>query len=329
MSKKIPLTLAIGDYEIVRALKEGTVEPDGIELTVLTAMDSTTRHWRFLRNRDFDAAEVSASSYLVACDQGMGFLGIPVFVHRRFRHGFIFINTTKGIEKPTDLIGGKIGVKQYQSTAQLWMRGLLEHEYGVPHRTIEWFSELDESIEFTRPEDLKLSRLANDQSVEAMLAEGELDAVLHPDLIKPLLNKDPRVGRLFPDYKTDEIAYFKKTAIFPIMHVIGIRADIVDKYPWLPINLYHAFNQAKDIAMKRMVNPRIAPLVWYREAWEEQEEILGSDPWEYGMTEKNRSQLEILVGYAHEQGTIKRPIPLDELFIDITQGRKRGDEFRM
>ncbi|MFB3149053.1 MAG: ABC transporter substrate-binding protein [Alphaproteobacteria bacterium] len=329
MSKKIPLTLAIGDYEIVRALKEGSVEPDGIELTVLTAMDSTTRHWRFLRNRDFDAAEVSASSYLVARDQGMGFHGIPVFLHRRFRHGFIFINTTLGIEKPTDLIGRKIGVKQYQSTAQLWMRGLLEHEYGVPHRTIEWFSELDESIEFTPPDDLKLTRLANEQSVEAMLAEGELDAVLHPDLIKPLIAKDPRVGRLFPDFKADEIAYYKKTAIFPIMHVIGIRRDIVEEYPWIPINLYHAFNQAKDIAMKRMVNPRIAPLVWYREAWEEQEEILGPDPWEYGMTEKNRSQLEILVGYAHEQGMIKRPMPLDELFIDITQGRKRGDEFRM
>jgi 4,5-dihydroxyphthalate decarboxylase len=329
MSKKIPLTLAIGDYEIVRALKEGIVEPDGIDLTVLTAMDSTTRHWRFLRNRDFDAAEVSGSSYLVARDQGMGFDGIPVFLHRRFRHGFIFINTTKGIETPTDLIGGKIGVKQYQSTAQLWMRGILEHEYGVPHRTVEWFSELDESIEFARPEDLKLTRLANDQSVEAMVAEGELDAVLHPDLIKPLIDKDPRVGRLFPDYKEAEIAYFKKTAIFPIMHVIGIRRDIVEQYPWVPINLYHAFNQAKDIAMKRMVNPRIAPVVWYREAWEEQEEILGPDPWEYGMTENNRNQLETLVGYAHEQGTITRPIPLDELFIDITHGRKRGDEFRM
>ena len=329
MSRKIPLTLACGDYEIVRALKEGSVQADGIELTVLTAMDSTTRHWRFLRNRDFDVAEVSCSSYLVARDHDLPFRAIPVFLHRRFRHGFIFINTTKGIEKPADLIGRRIGVKQFQSSANLWMRGILEHEYGVPHRSIEWFAELDESIEFTPPPDLKLTRLAHDESVEAMLAEGSLDALLHPDLIKPLLDKDPRVARLFPDVKAAEIAFFRKTGIFPIMHVMGIRQEIIDRYPWVPLNLYHAFNESKAAAMRRMENPRIVPLAWYREAWEEQEEILGTDPWQYGLGEGNRKQLEILVGYSHEQGMIRRRIPLDELFVNVTQGRKRGDEFRI
>ncbi|MEE9289975.1 MAG: ABC transporter substrate-binding protein [Alphaproteobacteria bacterium] len=329
MGKKLQLSLAMGDYEIVRALKEGTVQADGIELTVLTNMDSTTRHWRFLRNADFDVAEVSCSSYLVARDQGMPFAGIPVFLHRRFRHGFMFINTTQGIEKPTDLIGCKMGVKQYQSSAQLWMRGILEHQYGVPHRSMDWFSELDESIDFTPPPDLKLSRLNDDQSVEAMVAEGELDAVLHPDLIKPMIENDPRVGRLFPNFKEEEIAYYKSTRIFPIMHVIGIRQEIVDAHPWVPINLYHAFNESKAMAMKRMVNPRIVPLAWYRETWEEQEGILGPDPWEYGMTEDNENQLKILVGYSAEQGMIGREIPLDELFVDVSQGRKRGDEFRM
>ena len=299
MTKKIPLTLACGDYEIVRALKEGSVHPDGIELTVLTDMDSTTRHWRFLRNRDFDVGEVSCSSYLVSRDQGLPFHAIPVFLHRRFRHGFIFINTTKGIEKPADLIGRKIGVKQFQSSANLWMRGILEHVYDMPHRSVEWFAELDESIEFDVPDDLKLSRLADDKSVEAMLAEGELDGLLHPDLIKPLLDKDPRVGRLFPNVKQEEVAYYKKTGIFPIMHVMGIRREIVEKYPWVPINLYHAFNEAKALAMSRMENPRIVPLAWYREAWEEQEEIMGRDPWEYGLGDNNRNQLEILVGYSH------------------------------
>jgi 4,5-dihydroxyphthalate decarboxylase len=265
----------------------------------------------------------------VARDQGMPFEGIPVFLHRRFRHGFIFINTTKRIEKPADLIGRRIGVKQYQSSAQLWLRGILEHEYGVPHKSLEWFSELDESIEFDRPPDLKLTRLPHDKSVETMLAEGELDAVLHPDLIRPLIEKDPRVGRLFPNFKEEEIAFYRKTNIFPIMHVMGIKREIVEQYPWVPINLYHAFNKAKAIAMKKMVNPRIVPLAWYREAWEEQEDILGPDPWEYGMTEKNRSQLEKLVGYSHEQGLIRRRMTLDELFLDVSQGRKRGEEFRV
>lgn len=329
MSNKIPLTLAVGDYEIVRALKEGAVEPDGIELTVLTDMDSTTRHWRVLRNREFDAGEVSCSSYLVARDQDMPFRAIPVFLHRRFRHGFIFINTGKGITKPTDLIGRKVGVKQFQSSANLWMRGFLEHEYGVPHKSLEWYAELDESIEFTPPPGLNITRLGHDKSVETMLAEGELDAVLHPDLIQPLRDKDPRVGRLFPNFKEEEIAFYKKTGIFPIMHVMAIHQDILDKHPWAPINLFHAFDESKAMAMKRMENPRVVPLAWYRDTWEEQEEILGTDPWEYGMTDANRMQLERLVAYSHEQGLIARAIPLDELFIDVTHGRKRGDEYRI
>ena len=143
--KKLQLTLACGDYEIVRALKEGIVQPDGIELTILTGMDSTTRHWRFLRNNEFDVAEVSSSSYIVSRDRNMPFRAIPVFLHRRFRHGFIFINKTKGISKPTDLIGRRVGVKSYQVSAILWLRGILEHEYGVPHTSIEWFSERDDA----------------------------------------------------------------------------------------------------------------------------------------------------------------------------------------
>jgi len=325
---KVPLTLACGDYEIVRPLKEGIVQPDGIELTVLTKMDSTTRHWRFLRNQEFDMAEVSWSSYLVARDQGFSFAAIPVFLHRRFRHGFIFINTSKGITKPADLAGRKIGLKQYQATAIVWMRGILEHEYGVPHKSIEWFTELDESIEFSPPPDLKLTRLPHEKSVESMLATGELDAVLHPDLIRPLVKKDPRVGRLFPDYRAEEIAYYKKTGIYPIMHVLGIKQEIIDRHPWVPINMYRAFEEAKAIAMKRMENPRIVPLVFYREAWEEQEAIFGPDPWEYGLGERNRHTLETLISYSHEQGMIRKRIPLEQLFIDVSQGRKRGDVFR-
>ncbi|MDB5648722.1 MAG: hypothetical protein JWL62_242 [Hyphomicrobiales bacterium] len=329
MSGKLKLTLAVGDYEITRALKDGTVKPDGIELNVLTEMDSTTRHWRFLRNQDFDVAEVSCSSYIASKDKGFAFESIPVFLHRRFRHGFIFINTTKGIKSPKDLIGKRVGLKQYQSSAILWLRGLLEHEYGVPFKSIEWFTELQESIEFTPPEGLKLSRVRDDQSVEKMLAEGELDALIHPDLIQPLIDKDPRVGRLFPNYKEEEIAFYKRTQIFPIMHTMGIKREIVEKYPWVPINLFHAFNKAKDLGMKRMENPRVAPLAWYREAWEEQEEIMGSDPWENGLTEKNTKQLEMLVRFSHEQGLIGRQIPLDELVLDVSQGHKRGHVFRV
>jgi 4,5-dihydroxyphthalate decarboxylase len=329
VAKKIPITLACGDYEIIRALKEGQVEPDGIDLTVLTEMDSTTRHWRFIRNRDFDMAETSASSYVVAKDRGEPVTALPVFLHRRFRHGFVFINTRKGIKSPKDLIGRKVGIKSFLVTAGHWMRGILEHEYGVPHKSLQYFAELDEDIDFTPPTDLDITRLPHDKSVEKMLAEGELDAVIHSSIIKPLAARDPRVGRLFPDFKAEEIAFYRKTGIFPIMHVMGIKQEIVDRHPWVPINMFHAFEKAKAIAMARMANPRIVPLAWYREAWEEQEEIMGPDPWEYGLGAKNRRNIETLAGYSHEQGLTQKRLSADDLFVSTFQGRKRGDEFRI
>jgi 4,5-dihydroxyphthalate decarboxylase len=325
---KIRLTLACGDYEIVRALKEGIVQPDGIELNVLTSMAPSPRHWRFLRKQEYDMAEVSCSGYLAARDRGLPFQALPVFLHRRFRHGFIYINTNSGIRKPTDLIGRKVGTKGFLFTAALWMRGILEHEYGVPHKSIEWISELDEDVDFTPPPDLKFTLLPHAESNEDMLAEGKLDALMAPDLIRPLLAGDRRVGRLFPDYKQEEIAYYRKTGIFPIMHVMGIRKAIIDRDPWIAVNMFAAFQESKAIAMERMLNPRVVPLAWYREAWEEQEELLGKDPWEYGLTDRNRKTLETLLRYSHEQGLIARRMTLEELFLDVTQGRKR-DEYRI
>ena len=218
---KLSLTLACGDYEIVRALAEGKVVPDGVDLNVLTDMDSTTRHWRFLRNQEFDAAEISCSSYLVARDHDLPIDAIPVFLHRRFRHGFIFINSTKGIRSPGDLAYRKIGVKQFQATAIVWMRGILQHEYGVPLNSIEWLCELDETIEFVPRTDFKIARVPPDASIEQMLADGAIDALLHPDLIRPLVENDPRVGRLFPDYHREELAFYQKTGIFPQRNTTG------------------------------------------------------------------------------------------------------------
>jgi 4,5-dihydroxyphthalate decarboxylase len=320
----IHLTLACGDYEITRALMDGTVKPDGIDLTVVTDIDSTTRHWRFLRNREFDVAEVSASSFLLARDAGWPLDGIPVFLHRRFRHEFVFVNTSKGISKPTDLIGRKVGVKSFQASAILWMRGILEQHYGVPHKSIDWYAELDEDVAFTPPSDLRLTTLPEDASLEKMLISGELDAVLHTDLIDPYIEGHPAIARLFDDYKAEEMAFYRKTQIFPIMHVTGIKREIVEKHPWAAIELYKAFEKAKAAGMKRMFNPRVAPLAWWRHAMEEQERLLGKDPWEFGLTPKNRNNLETLIGYSFGNGMLKRKIPLEQLFLDMSQGRKRG-----
>jgi 4,5-dihydroxyphthalate decarboxylase len=325
MSRKLELTFACGDYEIMRALKEGIVRPEGIELTVLTDMAASPRHWRFLRGREFDIAEVSGSGYVAARDQDLPFRAIPVFPHRRFRHGFIFINTSKGISKPKDLIGRTVGTKGYLFTAGLWMRGILEHDYGVPHKSMEWVSELDEDVDFTPPPGLKISQAPAGKSLDQMLAEGEIDALFSPDLIDPLKVGDKRVGRLFPNYKQEEIAFYQRTGIFPIMHVVGIKQEIVERHPWVAINMYKAFERAKALAMERMENPRIVPLAWYREIWEEQEAILGKDPWEYGLTERNRNNFERLATYSVEQGLSKQRLPLDELFLNVSEGRNRNE----
>ena len=188
MTGKLPLTLACGDYELVRPLLERKVEVDGVDLTILTDMDSATRHWRFLRNNEFDVAEVSISSYLAARDNDWPFRAIPVFLHRRFRHGFMFINTGKGIAKPADLKGRRIGVKTLMTSAILWMRGLLQHEYGVPldsDRMGRRARQRCRRAAAAGHEDTHGCR--DDKSVETMLAEGDLDAVLsfRPDQAVP------------------------------------------------------------------------------------------------------------------------------------------------
>ena len=325
MAKKLELTLACGPYESVRALIEGTVAPDGVQFTVLTNMDSSTRHWRMLRNREFDVCELSMSSYLVAKDQGYPLTAVPVFLHRRFRHGFIFVNSAAGISEPKDLIGKRIGVKTFQTTAILWIRGILESEYGVDHTKVTWVTELEEDVEFNPAAGLSLERAPAGLTVEDMLVDGEVDAVLHPDLIDPILNGDSRVGRLFENYHEVELDYFRRTGIFPIMHVTAIRQELIDEHPWLPINLNRAFEASKEVAYKRLANPRVVPLAWFRSYLDEERELFGGDPWEYGLSERNRHNLETAIGYSHECGLISRKLTVDELFTDppIGQGRER------
>jgi 4,5-dihydroxyphthalate decarboxylase len=295
----------------------GIVEPEGIALTLLTCQDPTTRHWHFLRNRELDMSELSSSSYIVARGLGMPFRALPIFLHRHFRHGFVYINTGKSIAKPADLAGRKIGVKSFAVTAVLWLRGILQHEYGVDLKSIHWFTELDEDIDYPPPPGFQITRLAHDESLEAMLAEGTLDALLHPNVIKPILRKDPRVARLFPNYRADEIDYYRKTGIFPIMHVMGIKRELAEREPWVAGSIYRAFDAAKRIAMQRMADPRLVPLAFYEDHWREQEEIFGPDPWEYGLGPRNRHNLETLIGYSYEQRLIDRIIPLEELFLPI------------
>jgi 4,5-dihydroxyphthalate decarboxylase len=355
MAEKLRLTVACGDYEIVRALKEGAVTADGLDLVMLTEMGPRERHWRMARKAEFDVCEANVGAYYMERDQAAlaseasgqrgnstmrapdtrpepgssartPLTAIPVFLHRRFRHGFLFVNPASGIRQPKDLIGKRVGGTNFQPASNIWMRGILEEEYSLPHRQVTWVVEREEDVAFMPPKDLRIETIASGKKLDEMLAEGELDALLSPDLPRLFLKGDKRIVRMFPDYKNVEIDYFRRTGIFPIMHVTTIKRDIVDKYPWVATNLVKAFEAAKNIAYRRIANPRMTPIAWVRTALEEQEALLGPDPWAYGLTPANRRNLETVLRYTRQQGMIGRTWPLDELFEDTDLGDAGGSD---
>ena len=229
-----------------------------------------------------------------------------------------------GIREPKDLIGKKIGGTNFQPASNIWMRGILEEYYGVPHRQCTWVVERSEDFEFTPPKDLHIEMAPPEKRLDVMLAEGEIPAMLSPDLPPLFRDGDKRIVRLFPNYKDMEIAFFRNTGIFPIMHVNVVRQEIIDKYPWVATNLVKAFDEAKALAYRHVANPRNVPLAWVRTAWEEQLDVLGADPWQYGLGDANRKNVQTVLRYCHQQGLIGRMMPLGELFADTDLGDAGG-----
>ena len=326
MAGKLSLTVACGDYDIIRPLKEGLVEAGGLELVFLTDMGPRERHWRLARKHEFDVCEENVGAYFIARDQGHPISAIPVFLHRRFRHGFVFINTAAGIKSPEDLIGKRVAGTNFMPAGNIWIRGILEEHYGVPHKELTWVVDRSEDIPFDAPPGLRIEMKTSPKSLSDMLADGDVPAMISPTIPKPFTLGDKRIARLFADYKKIEIDYFRSTGIFPIMHVTTVKQEIVDKYPWATTNLVKAFEQSKQMAYRRLANPRMVPLAWVRTAVEEQEDILGRDPWQYGLTPANRKNLETIQRYVHQQGMVGKTRPLDDLFDDTDLGDSGGSE---
>jgi 4,5-dihydroxyphthalate decarboxylase len=262
----------------------------------------------------------------MAREHGVAIAGLPVFLHRRFRHGFAFVNVNAGIQTPKDLIGKRVGGTNFQPAGNIWLRGILEEQHGVPHQSITWVVDRSEDVEFTPPLGLKIEMIPAGKHMDTMLAEGEIPAMINPYIPRPIVNNDPRVTRLFPDYKQVERDYFHQTGIFPIMHVTVIKQELVDKYPWAAVSLAKAFEKAKQLCYQRVVNPRIVPLAWFSHQWDEERKVLGPDPWAYGLGEANRKNLTTILRYCHQQGLIKREKSIEELFVDTDPGDAGGDE---
>src|ERR1051325_8415405 len=252
----IRLTIAFWDYDRVRPLIDKTIKPRGIDLNPIISRPSET-FYRMLRHQEFDVSELSLSNYTMLRSRGDDtFTAIPVFPSRLFRHSCIYVNRTAGINKPSDLIGRRIGVPEYSMTAAVFARGLLLHEFGVKPETIEWFSGTQDGlqrptrIDFELP-GVKLTRMPLEQDMGPMLETGEIDAIISPNAPKALARTDSPVRRLFEDYRTVEKAYFAKTRIFPIMHTIVLRKAVYEKPPWAAASLFEAFEQAKRWAYEQ------------------------------------------------------------------------------
>src|SRR5580704_15512011 len=214
---RLQLTFAAGNYDFVRPLSDGTVKPDGIDLVILSGMGSGERHHRMGRGQEFDLCEFNAAAYLAARDRDYPWVALPVFLHRRFRHGFVFVNTSKGIATTRDLRGKRIGGPTYLAAGNVWMRGILQEHHDAPNCEITWFVERDDAVDFEPPAGLRVEKVPDGVRAEKMMLDGDLDALLSPDLPVSFLNGDKRIARLFDDNKGAEIAYYRQTGIFPIM----------------------------------------------------------------------------------------------------------------
>lgn len=318
---KLKLSLACWNYDRTRALADGSVQPDGIELNYLDLPVEET-FFRMLRYREFDVAEMSLSSYTVSMFRDpRPFVAIPIFPSRFFRHSSIYVNMNAGIREPRDLIGKRIGTPEFQMTAPVWIRGILSEHYGVPVDSVTYFTGgeeepgRDEKIKLDLPPNIKLQPIGPTQTLAAMLASGEIDALHTARMPSTFTGERGPVRRLFTNFKDVEQEYFRKTGIFPIMHTVAIRREIYEQNRWIAQSLMKAFVEAQrrtyedlyvTAALKGM-------LPWLTSHVEEARALMGEDYWPYGF-EPNRATLASFLRYHHEQGLSKRLLKPEDLF---------------
>jgi 4,5-dihydroxyphthalate decarboxylase len=322
---KLRLSLGCWNYDRTRGLLEGRIQPDGIDLTYLN-MPVEETFFRMLRHREFDVAEMSLSSYTVSLfKEQKHFIAIPVFPSRFFRHSCIYVNAAAGIREPKDLIGKKVGNPEYQMTAPVWIRGILQDEYGVPVDSVTYHTGGEE--EPGRPEKLKLDLPANirvkpigeGDTLASMLRDGSIDALYTARMPSTYHAGGGKVKRLFENYMEVEQAYYRKTKIFPIMHTVAIRRSLYEKHPWVAMSLCKAFVQAQretyeDLYVTAALK---AMLPWLTKHVEDARALMGDDFWPYGFA-PNRETLATFLRYHHEQGLSKRLLAPEELFAPET-----------
>jgi 4,5-dihydroxyphthalate decarboxylase len=320
LSNKVALTIATDDYDHMRDLRFGLVRPEGIDVTYL-CMEIHEVFSRFIFNREFDVSELSSAKFAaLVSEPNSDIIGLPVYPSRQFRFSSFYINTTKGIKTAADLRGKRIGLPEWAQSAAVYTRGYLMHDVGIPLDAIDWVQAGTEQagriekVDLTLPKGVRLERIA-DKTLSDMLAAGEIDAAMiarEPSCFK---KGHPDVARLFPDFRAAELEYYKKTKIFPIMHIIAMKRSVLAEHPWVARNLFNAFEESKRNSLSRINDNAISsyPVPWLTDYSRGTRKIFGDDTHSYGI-EANRPTLEAYLTYAWEQGIAKRLMKPEEIF---------------
>jgi 4,5-dihydroxyphthalate decarboxylase len=321
----VKISFACGLYDRMLPLYTGEVKPDGIDLD-FQAIDSPRDIFdRMAGSQEFDVAELSSSEFIsrMAANQ-CPFVAIPVFPSRVFRHGMITINTKSGIRTPKDLEGKRVGVPLYTMTAAVFIRGHLQHEYGVDLTKIHWVQgAINKSGSHGNPSVLPMARPVpieikdDSRTLSEMIDAGEIDAIIGTGLPESIKH-NPNVRRLFPNFHEVEREFYLRTKIFPIMHLVAIRREVYERHPFVAASLYKAFDASKNAALAKMkyVGALRYMLPWMTDDLDEIEQVFGGDPWPYGL-KANRPTLDALMTYMVDQGIIAKPLRLDQVFVDV------------
>jgi 4,5-dihydroxyphthalate decarboxylase len=319
---KLKLSVATGDYDRIRPLVTGEVQMDGVD-PMFMLLDPEEIFFRAFRHADFDICELSLSSYAMKVAQGdCPYQAVPVFPSRAFRHTSIFIRTDRGIQRPEDLKGKRVGVPEYQLTAIVWARMILETEYGVHPRDITWVRGgyetpgRIEKLKIALPRDIRIEDAPAEVTISGMLASGQLDGIIGPRAPSCFERRHPQVGWLFKDPTAAATDWYRRTGIFPIMHVLGIRKNLLEKHSFLAAAALKAFRESKARALARLTDTSATKvtLPFVEENLRRARELMGEDFWSYGLDDPNRKTLAAFLAAHHGQSLSKRLLQPEELF---------------
>lgn len=314
---KLEATLAIDRYDYLRPLLLGEVVPEGVDLRIIE-VPAGIRHERMYRYEEYDVCEFALGGHIVAASRGE-LLGqaVPVFPRRMFPHKFMTVRVDRRIESPRDLEGKKMGIASYENSLQIPVRAALEHQYGLPREAIRWMARGRGLVGIDQVAGVNLETIKEGRDLEEMLLGGDLDAIVFPSIVNSLVQGDSRVRSLFNDPKTEEKNFYRSTGLFPIMHDLLLKRSILDRDPWVANSLLEAFRKARRRHLLWMEQPPNLSLAWGRELLLEERSLFGPKQFDDGFRE-NRTQLDLMCRYAHEQGMTGNPVDPAVLFVPST-----------